>query len=258
MTLISEPTQLTLLERAVDVVTGSEHAQDLCRRLVHADFTEGQVKGAFIFSIDSRSVLIQLAGYGKAFDGDIVEYSLWDDHALTECVRKKSIVCQPQKDQTLICLPFFANGIPTGALVVVCSPEVKSPSFGDEALPVLSKLGGFFLSTTSTLLPRLNNSPSKPVSIEEITTRQLEILSLMAEGLTNAEIAAKVLLSESTVRQETIRIYRSLAVGGRLEAVAKGRALGLISKIAPPPPELDALTIPPSGAVKLRIPQVHT
>ncbi len=77
------------------------------------------------------------------------------------------------------------------------------------------------------------NSPT--VALEEITTRQVSILGLMADGLTNAEIAGKVLLSESTVRQETIRIYRALAVSGRLEAVAKARALGLISKISPPP-----------------------
>jgi ATP/maltotriose-dependent transcriptional regulator MalT len=53
----------------------------------------------------------------------------------------------------------------------------------------------------------------------------------MGDGMTNAEISTKVLLSESTVRQETIRIYRALAVPGRQEAVAKARALGLIQKL---------------------------
>jgi DNA-binding NarL/FixJ family response regulator len=64
-----------------------------------------------------------------------------------------------------------------------------------------------------------------------MTTRQLQILGMMAEGLTNAEIALRILLSESTVRQETIRIYRSLGVNNRADATSKGRLLGIIPKL---------------------------
>jgi DNA-binding CsgD family transcriptional regulator len=242
MTIFIEPTQLTLMERAVEVVTGSENAHDLCKKLVHADFSEGQVKGAFIFSIDSRSTLVEFAGYGMPFAEPASEYVLWDDHPLSNCVRTKNVVCDPQTDQTLICLPFIQNGVPAGALVVVCTPEVKETSIGKEALPVLSKLGGYFLHAQNQPAQRTIPTNTHAVSLDEITTRQIGILALMGDGLTNAEIASKVLLSESTVRQETIRIYRALAVGGRLEAVAKARALGLISKIAPPP-EISGLAL---------------
>ena len=54
----------------------------------------------------------------------------------------------------------------------------------------------------------------------------------MGDGLTNADIGHRVLLSESTVRQETIRIYRALGVTGRMEAVAKARSFGLIPKLS--------------------------
>jgi ATP/maltotriose-dependent transcriptional regulator MalT len=38
------------------------------------------------------------------------------------------------------------------------------------------------------------------------------------------------MLSESTIRQETVKIYRSLGVGDRLEAVKKAKVLGLLPK----------------------------
>jgi ATP/maltotriose-dependent transcriptional regulator MalT len=42
------------------------------------------------------------------------------------------------------------------------------------------------------------------------------------------EIAKELLLSESTIRQETVRIYRILGVGNRQDAVKRGPALGIL------------------------------
>jgi DNA-binding CsgD family transcriptional regulator len=237
MTIIDRSTgtaELTLIESAISAITVADSAQDLCKRLVHADFSQGNIKGAFIYSIDARSTLVELAGYGLPFASPDSEFVIWDEHPISDCVRNKKLVCKDDKDQTLICLPFVSSGVPTGALVAVCSPSVKLPIISDDAVPLLSKLGGYFLSTSGMAMSRGPGLNSPSVSLEEITTRQVSILGFMGDGLTNAEIAGKVLLSESTVRQETIRIYRALAVNGRLEAVAKARALGLISKIAPP------------------------
>ena len=64
----------------------------------------------------------------------------------------------------------------------------------------------------------------------ELSQRQLQVLQGMAGGLTNAEIARELLLSESTIRQETVRIFKALGVPGRIEAGKKAKALGLLSK----------------------------
>ena len=114
---------------------------------------------------------------------------------------------------------------------------MASPIPSEVALAI-GKLGAFFLETRG-LIAKTGAAPSGRESIDDLTTRQLAILGYMGDGLTNADISQKVLLSESTVRQETIRIYRALAVSGRQEAVAKARALGLIQKLAftaPPRP----------------------
>jgi DNA-binding NarL/FixJ family response regulator len=67
-------------------------------------------------------------------------------------------------------------------------------------------------------------------SPEDLSARQLTILSHIQDGLVNLEIAKELMLSESTIRQETVRIYRALGVGNRHEAVKKARTLGLINK----------------------------
>lgn len=61
-----------------------------------------------------------------------------------------------------------------------------------------------------------------------LTERQLRILSLMAKGLTNSQISKRVGFSESTVRQETMAIYRYFGVGGRREAVRLAGMRGML------------------------------
>lgn len=62
-----------------------------------------------------------------------------------------------------------------------------------------------------------------------LSPRQEEILTLMSHELTNAQIAARIGFSESTVRQETMVLYRYFGVGGRQEAVAQARERGMLA-----------------------------
>lgn len=64
--------------------------------------------------------------------------------------------------------------------------------------------------------------------IEPLSERELEVLALVAEGLTNQEIADRLFLSLATVKWHTSNIYGKLAVGNRTEAVTRAQALGLL------------------------------
>jgi len=66
--------------------------------------------------------------------------------------------------------------------------------------------------------------------VEPLSERELEVLNLVAEGLTNQEIADRLFLSVATVKWHTSNIYGKLAVSNRTEAVAKARALGLFAR----------------------------
>lgn len=62
-----------------------------------------------------------------------------------------------------------------------------------------------------------------------LTTREQQVLDLLATGATNAAIARTLAYSVSTIRDETTSIYRKLQVKGRAEAVGRAIQLGLIT-----------------------------
>ncbi|MEQ1691345.1 MAG: response regulator transcription factor [Gemmatimonas sp.] len=61
-----------------------------------------------------------------------------------------------------------------------------------------------------------------------ITPRELEILELIAEGLSNKEIAARVFVSENTVKTHSSRVFDKLGARRRTQAVQMGKELHLI------------------------------
>ena len=61
-----------------------------------------------------------------------------------------------------------------------------------------------------------------------ITPRELEILQLIAAGLSNREIAERVNVSENTVKTHSSRVFDKLGVSRRTQAVAMGKELRLI------------------------------
>ena len=64
--------------------------------------------------------------------------------------------------------------------------------------------------------------------IEDLTPRELEVLSLVATGLTNAEISAKLFITERTVKFHVSSIMHKLGAQNRTEASRIGNRLGLI------------------------------
>ena len=59
-----------------------------------------------------------------------------------------------------------------------------------------------------------------------LTEREREILDLVARGLTNAEIARRLVVSDKTVRNHVSNVFTKLQVAGRAEAVARARDAG--------------------------------
>jgi LuxR family maltose regulon positive regulatory protein len=74
-----------------------------------------------------------------------------------------------------------------------------------------------------------NTQASPSDLIEPLSDREREVLGLIADGLTNPEIAARLYLSLNTVKAHTRNIYGKLDVHSRTQAVGRARALGLLS-----------------------------
>jgi two-component system, NarL family, response regulator LiaR len=61
-----------------------------------------------------------------------------------------------------------------------------------------------------------------------ITRRELEILELIAEGMSNREIAEKLFVSENTVKTHSSRVFDKLGARRRTQAVQMGKEFGLL------------------------------
>ncbi len=78
--------------------------------------------------------------------------------------------------------------------------------------------------------PSIHNPQSKlQNSLESLSDRELEVLQLVAAGLSNTEIAAKLIISTSTVKTHINHLFSKLGVQSRTQAVVRAHELGLLS-----------------------------
>ena len=73
-----------------------------------------------------------------------------------------------------------------------------------------------------------------PPALSSLTERELEILRLLATGLSNAELGARLYLSEPTIKTHLSSIFRKLAVRDRVQAVIAAYDAGLVEPASGP------------------------
>ncbi len=129
-----------------------------------------------------------------------------------------------------------------GEALVLAEPEGYQRAFLDEGEPMARLLyqaldRGLSPAYAGKLLAALSaqmTAPAPPQSgpgsalIEPLSGRELEVLRLLAEGLSNAEIAHRLYISLSTVKSHTANIFGKLGVKNRTQAVALARTLNLL------------------------------
>ncbi|MGH9927861.1 MAG: response regulator transcription factor [Pyrinomonadaceae bacterium] len=119
-------------------------------------------------------------------------------------------------------------------LVVEHSVEI----YGGLIALLFASLGiwlGLKLTRTKEVLVFKEVAVSAPFALNEIrlhelgiTRRELEILALIADGLSNREIAEKLFVSENTVKTHSSRLFDKLNAKRRTQAVQIGKEFGLI------------------------------
>jgi len=91
----------------------------------------------------------------------------------------------------------------------------------------VGRLLAAFPSAADPIRNALDSDSSRPM-VEPLSPREIEILKLLSEGLSNKEIADRGFIALQTVKWHTSNIYAKLGVKSRTQAVARARGLGIV------------------------------
>jgi LuxR family maltose regulon positive regulatory protein len=162
--------------------------------------------------------------------------------------------------RVLDALAHEAEGDPAAALaalaeaLVLAAPEGYLRVFLDEGAPIaallrelmvgrrLEQLGGgsvpheflgrlttaFDLHGMPVLPPVHRGAMALPGMVQPLSTREHEVLTLMAAGHPNREIAEELFITVDTVKRHISHVFAKLGVGNRTRAVARAREVGLL------------------------------
>ncbi len=121
-------------------------------------------------------------------------------------------------------------------LLELGSYSISNQNFYSEFLVTLSAIGlvvfGFILRkyiiTKNTLLQDEFTPNERKIQLLQISNRELEVLNVMAKGLSNSEIADQLFVSESTIKTHVSNLLSKLDAKRRTEAIKKAKEYGLI------------------------------
>jgi DNA-binding NarL/FixJ family response regulator len=88
-------------------------------------------------------------------------------------------------------------------------------------------------SVTKRLIQEFSRSTATqraaPTSLDDLTPREMEVFKLIARGMSNAEIAAELIVSETTVKTHVARVLMKLGVRDRVQAVVLAYESGVVA-----------------------------
>jgi LuxR family transcriptional regulator, maltose regulon positive regulatory protein len=97
-----------------------------------------------------------------------------------------------------------------------------------DVTPLLSDYINYLITVIEAEVPPPRRSQPNDPSIEALSEREIEILKLLAKGLSNQAIAEHLFIAESTIKKHVNSIYSKLQVSSRTQAIARGGQLGIL------------------------------
>jgi DNA-binding NarL/FixJ family response regulator len=84
--------------------------------------------------------------------------------------------------------------------------------------------------STRRLIEQFSRAPEESPALAALTTRERDVLALLARGLSNAEIAAEMVVAETTVKTHVARVLTKLGVRDRVQAVVVAYETGFVTR----------------------------
>jgi len=166
---------------------------------------------------------------------ELVQAKGWKDEQLKVMVLQAIVArAHGEKDQAvLLLIDALAMAEPAGFIRLFLDEGLPMASLLSEALALgrmpdyLRKLLTAYEAEQQQSENRLSPPPAQPL-LEPLSERELEVLRLVAAGLSNQEISERLFLVLGTVKGHTHKIFGKLGAQRRTEAIARARELGLL------------------------------
>ena len=137
-------------------------------------------------------------------------------------------LAQEMKGETVVALDTL------GQIVGLTQPEGHVQIFVESGAPMLHLLRQLvanqpapYLQTLIAAFPPALQGAAAGL-VEPLSPREMEVLRLIASGLSNKQITTELAVSLNTVKKHTSHIYDKLGVNGRTQAIARARELNLL------------------------------
>ena len=146
----------------------------------------------------------------------------------------RRVVVDETSPRVLVLTTFDSDEIVLGALRAGASGFLLKDAGGDQLVAAIRIVAGggslFSPSVTRRLVERyVSSSPAEsPSGLSELTAREEEILRHLGRGLSNAEIAQALVLSEHTVKSHVTHLLRKLGLRDRTQAVVLAYETGVV------------------------------
>jgi two-component system, NarL family, nitrate/nitrite response regulator NarL len=167
-----------------------------------------------------------VVGLGHLVDGhgpDVVLVGADDGSAWMEAVRQ----VRRHAPETPVLVVGEAPSAELDPLPERPAPEPGAATAEDERAAWALRLGARGFLRAGDLVDPSALPGARPATTE-LSDREMDVLLGMTEGLSNAEIAAELVLAEDTVKTHARRLFRKLGAGDRADNVARGFRQGLL------------------------------
>ena len=216
------------LSRLLDLLTARPNANELLKTLETDLLTKFKLSNAIIFALDSHNISKEIYSNNQTLEEknnggfNSVLASILPTSNLASLTDSK---LGRSSDDNFLIIP-ISNGKSLKGFILL---ELDCAQLSAEDLSLIEIMGKVCAFYLLSELPELkqSNSTEKIASQLQFSARQLQIINGFVEGKTNHELAEDLGFSVSTVRHETMDIFRLLGASDRKEAakIAQERSI---------------------------------
>ena len=227
---------------SLKALSEADNADTFCRSMALNVLQDFGVIATYVARLDSDNHISMIGSYGYSQQRvqNTGRPSIWENMSITETIRtgkvmvyetwEQYIAKYPDKEhlaspgQAFVCLPLRYRGVTSGGFGITFSVPLDGMGLDPRIWEVFRSAGEVFLSKSWSAELVRNPVPVNEYgedalfAVESLSEREKSVLDLVAQGLTNEQIARQLSYSSSTIKQDTIRIFKVLGVKSRDDA----------------------------------------